>query len=168
MNALNHVDPVAAATSDRAVACGVVVGAEAAALRRQLGPMAWCPLEVVVAVSDDDGLAVVSVRSLAAELGVSKNTAQRALTILRAVGLAVPAPARRVGGRFAVGAYRIAILRSALTRVEAASLSSVSVGGDIPTTAAVAEASSVAATPGRSRRAVRPVVVEQLSLLPEV
>jgi len=137
-----------AAVSVGVAAGGVVVRAEAAALRRQLGAMPWCALEAVVAASNDSGLAAVSIRSLAIELGVSKNTVQRALAVLRDAGLIQVAAARREAGRFTAGGYRVTAASSLLARADTA----------------LTPASAVAEKSGRSRRArrtrVQPVVVE--------
>jgi hypothetical protein len=66
----------------------VVVGPAAGAVRRVVGPVAWCALEHLAASppvghGDEDTVAA-SVRSLAGELGVSKHMAHRALVVLRA------------------------------------------------------------------------------------
>lgn len=78
-------------------------------VRRMLGPTAWCALEVLVAVAEPAGpdgrVVAASVRSVAAELGVSKNTAQRALTVLRRAGLIRLARQHRANGRFDRGSY---------------------------------------------------------------
>lgn len=78
-------------------------------VRRILGPTAWCALEVLVAdagTPTPGGRAVTaSVRSVAASLGVSKNTAQRALTVLRGAGLIRIDRQRRINGRFDAGGY---------------------------------------------------------------
>jgi len=135
----------------------------------------WCALESVVAASDLDNVASVSVRSLATELGVSKNTAQRAVAALRAARLITPLATRRDAGKFAAGAYRLAVPTAVLARVDASavvSLPAMPAGADTASaapSAPVAPASSDFAASRRSRRSrVRPVVVEQLSLLPEV
>ncbi len=62
----------------------VVLGQGAGDVRRRVGPTAWCALEVMAASATrgrgGDGLRVdASVRSVAVELGVSKNTAHRAM-----------------------------------------------------------------------------------------
>jgi hypothetical protein len=81
-----------------------------AALRRRVGPVAWCALEVLVAraLPDGDGLVVdTSVRLVAVELAVAKNTAQRALKTLRSGGVIETVQGRNTGGRFAATTYRI-------------------------------------------------------------
>lgn len=82
------------------------------ALRRRLGPVAWCVLEDLIddARVDALGRTVVSssVRRLAENLGVSKDTTARALRRLTAGDLIAALPARRgEGGRFGGGAYLI-------------------------------------------------------------
>lgn len=82
------------------------------ALRRRLGPVAWCVLEDLIddARVDALGRTVVSssVRRLAENLGVSKDTTARALRRLTASDLIAALPARRgEGGRFGGGAYLI-------------------------------------------------------------
>lgn len=135
------------------VATAVVVGADAGEVRRAVGATAWCVLEAVVAASHD-GIAGVSIRSLAAELAVSKNTAQRAMAALRTAGLVEPVGSRRADGRFAAGAYRVTVPASVLAPV------------DVPAAAPSPRPLVDDGRPARrSRRRDRPVVVEQLSLL---
>jgi len=91
----------------------VVIGPAAADVRRAVGPVAWCALEYLAAsppfgYGDQDTVAA-SVRSLAVGLGVSKNTAHRALAVLRAAGLVQPVQSRCGTGRFDAGCYRLAV-----------------------------------------------------------
>lgn len=68
-----------------------VVGPRAIGLRRRVGPTAWVVLEQVLASSTGPAgccRARVSVRTLAADLAMSKDTVARALGRLRHVGLA--------------------------------------------------------------------------------
>jgi DNA-binding transcriptional MocR family regulator len=88
---------------------GVTLGAGAPQLRRQLGPTAWCALEVLAASIDADGDAHASVRTVAAELGVAVNTAQRAIGRLRRAGIVEHAQRRSVDGHFAAATYRLEI-----------------------------------------------------------
>lgn len=81
--------------------------ARAAALRRDLGPTAWCALECLLERTDGGAIAVVSVRSLAADLGVAKNTAHRALAALVRAGIAEAVQERATDGRFRPGGYRL-------------------------------------------------------------
>ena len=81
-------------------------------LRRRLGPVAWCVLEDLLDDATVDSLgrrvATSSVRRLAENLGVSKDTTARALRRLTSAQLieALPAP-RAERGRFGGGAYLI-------------------------------------------------------------
>lgn len=84
-------------------------GERAAALRRSLGPVPWCALECLVERSDDGGTVEASVRLVAAELGVAKNTAHRAMRALALAGLVTAEPQRTDDGRFRSGRYRLHI-----------------------------------------------------------
>jgi hypothetical protein len=79
----------------------------AATLRRDLGPVAWCALECLVERSDDGRTTAASVRAVAAELGVAKNTAHRALVALVRAGIAEGVQDRTTDGRFRRGGYRL-------------------------------------------------------------
>lgn len=79
---------------------------EARSLRRALGPLAWCALEALTERADGP-IVGASVRSLAAELGVAKNTAHRALSALTRAGLIAPIQDRAANGRFSAGRYRL-------------------------------------------------------------
>jgi pyocin large subunit-like protein len=87
----------------------LVLGERAAAVRRSLGPTSWAALEVLTTHAPDGACVVASVRFVADELGVAKNTAHRAMRRLVDAGLAVPTQDRSTDGRFAAGAYRLAI-----------------------------------------------------------
>lgn len=82
-------------------------GRRSAELRRDLGPVAWCALECLVERSTDARTSEASVRAVAAELGVAKNTAHRALAALCRAGLVTAAQARTADGRFRSGCYRL-------------------------------------------------------------
>jgi hypothetical protein len=72
--------------------------------------VAWCALEILLERGrpDLDGFAVeASVRSVAVELAVATNTAQRALKTLRSAGVVEPAQFRGAGGRFGATRYRL-------------------------------------------------------------
>jgi hypothetical protein len=87
-----------------------VDGGEVAALRRRVGPVAWCALEVLMTrrnVAADGVVVEASVRLVAVELAVATNTAQRALKTLRSAGVIEPAQARGDGGRFGATTYRL-------------------------------------------------------------
>jgi hypothetical protein len=82
-------------------------GPRAAATRRSLGPVAWCVLECLLERSDDGRTSTASVRSIAADLDVAKNTAQRAIARLVRAGIAEPVQERESRGRFRPGRYRL-------------------------------------------------------------
>ena len=71
-----------------------------AALRRALGPMPRCALEALLERSTDGHTAAASVRSIAADLGMAKNTAHRAGAALVRAGVIEPVPERDAAGRF--------------------------------------------------------------------
>lgn len=83
------------------------VGDRTDCLRRELGPNAWCALECLAERADARGVAVASVRSLAIQLGVAKNTAHRALTTLVRAGLVEAVQDRGTDGQFRPGVYRL-------------------------------------------------------------
>jgi pyocin large subunit-like protein len=87
----------------------LVLGERAAEVRRSLGPTSWAALEVLTTHAPDGACVVASVRFVADELGVAKNTAHRAMRRLVDAGLAVPTQQRSTDGRFIAGAYRLAI-----------------------------------------------------------
>lgn len=94
----------------QAAGSGIWIGPDAGELRRTVGPLAWCALESLAdrAQPGTDGLTVeASVRSLAGELGVAKNTAHRALTALIRAGVVSSTQTRDGGGRFVAGRYRL-------------------------------------------------------------
>jgi DNA-binding transcriptional MocR family regulator len=83
-------------------------GQSAAEVRREVGPVAWCALECLFEHSTDGGRSsVASVRAVAAELGVAKNTAHRALASLARAGLIEAVQSRDGAGRFQSGRYRL-------------------------------------------------------------
>jgi DNA-binding transcriptional MocR family regulator len=98
-----------------------VVGAESgtgatAVSRRSLGPTAWVAFEVLVERSETvagERVAVGSVRAVAAELGVAKNTAARALALLRSAGVVTVVQTRDGAGQFAQARYVIHTTRVA-------------------------------------------------------
>jgi hypothetical protein len=138
----------------------VTVGWRAGEVRRRVGPTAWCALEILTASVIEghggDGLrAQASVRSVAAELGVSKNAAHRALRVLCASGFIVAAQRRSSDGRFEIGIYDLAIPAQIIGPADAAS----------PSRRMTSARSSLASSPALSSPAPQ-VVVEQLVLLP--
>ena len=87
--------------------------------RRSLGPTAWVAFEVLIERSETvagERVAVASVRAIAAELGVAKNTAARALATLRAAGVITVAQTRERAGQFGRASYVIHIARGASHR----------------------------------------------------
>ncbi len=82
-------------------------GPRTAALRRDLGPTAWCALECLLERTGEGAVAVSSVRSLAMDLGVAKNTAHSALVALVRAGIAEAVQDRASDGRFRPGGYRL-------------------------------------------------------------
>src|SRR5436190_20578460 len=97
----------------------VTIGRAAADLRRAIGPMAWCALEVLAAIPVAHGerwTVRSSVRDVAARLGVATNTAQRALCVLREAGVVTAIQDREHGGRFGGTAYRLTIDPTVLGR----------------------------------------------------
>ena len=90
----------------------VVVGAAASDLRRALGPTSWLVLEELLLCSNgtaDECVARVSVRSLAASLGIAKDTAARAIRRLRESDLVTVAQQRTDAGIFDTGTYVITL-----------------------------------------------------------
>jgi DNA-binding transcriptional ArsR family regulator len=90
----------------------VVLTAGTVELRRRLDPTAWVVFEQLLLESTDCGgvcRASVSVRSLAAQLGVAKDTVARALTRLRRAGLIDASQSRTATGVYATGVYTLTI-----------------------------------------------------------
>jgi hypothetical protein len=94
----------------------LTLDARAAAVRRSVGPTAWVVLEELLACSTDvdadvDGMrrAVVSVRALAASIGLAKDTVARALRRLCLEGLLVGEQRRTERGVFDAGSYRVTV-----------------------------------------------------------
>jgi DNA-binding transcriptional ArsR family regulator len=90
----------------------LVIDAASIELRRRLGPTAWAVFEELLLSSTgptDRCTASVSVRSLASQLGLSKDTVARALGRLRRAGLVAACQARSTAGIFTTGSYRLTI-----------------------------------------------------------
>jgi DNA-binding transcriptional ArsR family regulator len=90
----------------------VVVGGAASELRRALDPTSWMVLEELLLCSTGPAggcVARVSVRALAASLGLSKDTVGRAIRRLRDAGLVTVAQQRTDAGIFDTGTYVIAV-----------------------------------------------------------
>ncbi len=107
----------------------LALGPDASELRRRLGSTAWCALEELTAAaraSEDrrDVVVEMTVRDVAAELGVAHNTAQRALGALRAAGFVASTQRRASAGRFAAGAYLLRVPPDVLTCLSSEATSS--------------------------------------------
>ncbi len=90
----------------------VILGAGALDVVVQLGPVAWVVLERMAQQSTVDGDDVVvwaSLRSLARDLGLAKDTVAQGVSRLLRAGLV-----EFVGERFERGAYRLTIPRDVL------------------------------------------------------
>ena len=90
----------------------VVLDASSIDLRRALGPTAWVVFEELLVVSSgpvEACHASVSVRSLAVQLGLAKDTVARALVRLRRAGLVTATQSRTVSGVFTTGCYRLTV-----------------------------------------------------------
>lgn len=90
----------------------VVVTGDAGELRRRLGPTAWVVFEELLLASTGPATACcasVSVRLLAASLGLAKDTVARALVRLRSAGLVAVTQSRSTGGVFAAATYELQI-----------------------------------------------------------
>lgn len=89
----------------------LLVAAESRAWRRQLGALAWAALEHLALAAQPDELgwaAPVGVRDVAAGLGVTKDTAARAVASLAAAGLVAFAQVETVEGQRRSG-YRLTL-----------------------------------------------------------
>jgi hypothetical protein len=88
----------------------LVIDAGSNELRRQLGPTGWVVFEELLLASTGpsaDCHATVSVRALAGELGLAKDTVARALVRLRHAGLVSAHQSRAASGAFATGGYTL-------------------------------------------------------------
>lgn len=91
------------------------------ALRRSLGPTAWAVLaELQLAVSTEGAggtTVAASARGLAAQLGITKNSAARALRTLAAAGIVRRRPQpTSPAGHFAAGLYELLLVPPAAPR----------------------------------------------------
>lgn len=90
----------------------IVVDGRARELRRRVGPTAWVVLEEMLSGSNgsrDACRSTATVRSLAADLGMSKDTIVRAIARLRAARVVVASQTRTSVGTFSLGMYRIMV-----------------------------------------------------------
>ncbi|MCP3858609.1 MAG: helix-turn-helix domain-containing protein [Phycisphaeraceae bacterium] len=135
----------------------LLLGPMADETRRSLGPLAWAALEALVTDARPTGgvhVADTTVRQLAEQLGVAKNTAHRALAALRRAGFIEPLQSRSTSGQFASGSHRLAVASSIL-RLDADASAS-------PVAAPLSVARPSSARPPRRV----PSASQQLSLLP--
>ena len=98
----------------------------AAHLRRVVGPTAWVVLETLLQdaepTSSDEYVAHRSIRDLAAEIGLAKDTVARAIRALREVGLISHAQCRTGAGTFDPGRYAISLPNDVITTSAAITL----------------------------------------------
>jgi DNA-binding transcriptional ArsR family regulator len=90
----------------------LLLTANSVEVRRRLGPTAWVVFEELLLASTGSGdcyEASVSVRSLAAQLGLAKDTVARGLTRLRVAGLVSNCQSRTESGTFTTGTYQLKI-----------------------------------------------------------
>ncbi len=86
----------------------VVLGPETADVIRTVGPLAWVVLIYLYGSPSALGRSVTaSTRTLAADLGLSKDTCARALRMLRSAGLIDVDTKRTERGRFGTIRYRL-------------------------------------------------------------
>ena len=98
----------------------IVVGPAAPELRRYVGPTSWVVLEEMMQAATGPAdllVAEVSIRSLAASLGLAKDTAARAVRRLRDVGVIEVEQRRSERGVFQAGVYRLIVPTSCLAVV---------------------------------------------------
>ncbi len=90
----------------------IVLTAGTVELRRRLDPTAWVVFEQLLLESThrgDERRASVSVRSLATQLGLAKDTVARALNRLRRAELIDASQSRTATGVYATGTYTLTI-----------------------------------------------------------
>jgi hypothetical protein len=90
----------------------LVLDTETAELRRRLGPTAWVVFEELLLAStgpNETCHASVSIRTLAAQLGLAKDTVARALIRLRGTGLVSNCQWRSKAGTFSTGNYQLTV-----------------------------------------------------------
>ena len=86
----------------------VVIGTESAAVIREIGPIAWVVLVHIYGSPTAGTLSVTaSARTLATELGLSKDTCARAIRTLRTADLIAIDTARTELGRFGTVRYQL-------------------------------------------------------------
>lgn len=131
----------------------LVVTADARLFRRAVGVMAWAVLEELLLDADVDAhgtlAARTNVRRLAAQLGIGKDTAARALKRLARVGVVRRVAARGERGALPTSSYCIDLARVAGLTVDA---------GD-PATASTVIDSIDSAQRATRRRTTRPAAL---------
>jgi DNA-binding transcriptional MocR family regulator len=96
----------------------IALGPRAHELRAFVGSAAWVVLEEMMQRSTGDGdhvVAQVSIRSLAASLGLAKDTVARAVRRLRDLGVIEAEQRRSDSGVFEAGSYRLDVPTVCLT-----------------------------------------------------
>ena len=81
-------------------------------LRRVLGPSTWLVLESLLALSTgttEESMVTISIRVLAADVALSKDTVTRAISHLHRVGLLSVVHPRTTGGTFGPTQYRLSV-----------------------------------------------------------
>lgn len=99
----------------------IVIGPAAHELRRYVGVTSWVVLEEMMQTATgpaDRLVAEVSIRSLAASLGLAKDTVTRAVRRLRDVGVIEVEQRRSERGVFQAGVYRLAVPTPCLAVVD--------------------------------------------------
>ena len=108
MNATQSVRPLSD-TTPKEVGGELRVSAESRAVRRRLGPLPWAVLEELALSArphEDSWVAAVGVRALGVAVGVTKDTAARAVTTLKSAGIVTQVRVRTPDGR-SISAYRL-------------------------------------------------------------
>jgi hypothetical protein len=102
----------------------LILGRQAPSLRRRIGPVAWAVLECLAEHAVERGDVTVSrrsVRGLADDLDLSKDSVARALQRLRRDGLVAHVGDRGGDGRFGRGHYVLSLPADVFAPEEAAS-----------------------------------------------
>ena len=113
-----HAEQTPISSRTQTSARAIVVEASSSELRRVLGPTPWMVLEEMLRHSKgtvDGRTAQVSVRSLAATLGLAKDTVARAVVRSARTGVVVAVQSRASTGAFKAGTYRIVVPSDVLT-----------------------------------------------------
>lgn len=151
---------------------GLHVGPASRQLRRALGAMAWAVLEEVVLDARPTGsdlVAQTNVRRLAASLGISKDTAARAVVRLSDAGLLTRQDAHRQSGRFMASTYVVRLGEaSGITLLAAGScpMEPCPVAADTDIRCGADTSSSARGSPPPRLARRRRVPAEQASLFP--